>query len=88
MEIAIPSIPDNLLPTDAFNHTIAENQPEFQPIPAVISPSTNQIITRWKPSFEERCAIMEGEDIFITLLAHGSINPMMVEIGMQDWSQR
>jgi dihydrofolate reductase len=66
---------------------IAEHQSEYRDLPSVRTPD-GQVITRWTLSDEERAAIVRGEDIFVTLLSHGMINPLFVTVGPVNWSNR
>lgn len=86
MQISDPKIPLNLLPAGSAAIVFGRDQPEYLPLPAVVTP-LRQVITRWTPSREERLAILEGKDIFVSIWAYGHINPMKVEIGHQDWSK-
>lgn len=36
-------------------------------------------------TLEERAAIVRGEDIFVTLISAGAINPLFVTVGPVDW---
>jgi hypothetical protein len=58
---------------------------EYQDLPAIRTPD-GQVITRWSLSEEERAAIVRGEDIYVTLLSGGAINPFFVTVGPVDWT--
>ena len=45
------------------NVVFAENQPEYQPLPAFRNET--EVITKWVLSLEERKAIAEGADLWI-----------------------
>jgi len=87
MEIADPRIDPSLVPQGSRAVVIAEHQDEYQDLPSVRTPD-GQVITRWTPSDEERAAIVRGEDIYVTLLAAGAINPFFVTVGPVDWTRR
>lgn len=84
MEISDPRVPPSLVPHNSRAVIIAERQTEYQPLPSIRTPG-GQVITRWTPSDEERAAIMRGEDIYVTLLTRGPINPMRVSVGPLNW---
>lgn len=85
MEIADPRIPLNRLPKNCKASVVAKNQPQYRALPAVFTPD-GKMYTRWTPTEEERRKLLEGEDIFIMIQNGGKVNPMMVYIGQQDWS--
>ena len=85
MEIVDPRISPALVPTGSRAVVIAEHQAEYRDLPSVRTPG-GQIITRWSLSESERRAILQGEDIFVTILSHGSINPLFVTVGPVDWA--
>jgi hypothetical protein len=84
MEIVDPRIDSRLVPDGSRAIVIAEHQDEYRDLPSVRTPN-GYVITRWSPSAEERAAVLRGEDIFVTLLSHGAINPLFVTIGPVDW---
>lgn len=85
MEVVEPMIDPKTVPPGSRPVLIAGQQAEYQPLPTVRTPD-GQVITRWKPSPEERRRIAEGEDIYVTLLSHGPINPLIVTVGPVDWT--
>lgn len=84
MEIVDPRIDPRLVPDGSRAVVIAEHQAEYRDLPSVRTPN-GYVITRWALSNEERRAILEGQDIFVTLLSHGAINPLFVTIGPVNW---
>lgn len=84
MEIADPRVHPSLLPVGSWAVVIAEHQEEFRDLPSIRTPD-GQVITRWAPSDEERAAIVRGEDIYVTILSPGAINPLFVTVGPVDW---
>lgn len=86
MEIVDPRIHPSLVPNGSRAVVIAEHQDEYRDLPSVRTPN-GQVITRWSLSDEERAAILRGEDIFVTILSHGAINPLFVTVGPVDWTQ-
>jgi dihydrofolate reductase len=85
MEIADPRIDPALVPSGSRAIVIAEHQDEYRDLPSVRTPN-GYVITRWSLSEAERAAIVRGEDVFVTLLSHGSINPFFVTIGPVNWN--
>lgn len=87
MQIVDPCVPLPLLPGGSTAEVI--NGPrgdEYQDLPSIRTPH-GQVITRWALSDAERAAIVRGEDIYVTLLAWGVINPFFVTVGPVDWSR-
>jgi hypothetical protein len=87
MDIADPRVDPSLVPAGSKAVVIAEHQDEYRDLPSIRTPN-GYVITRWTPNEAERAAIVRGEDIYVTLLTHGPINPMFVTIGPVDWRQQ
>lgn len=86
MNIADPRIDPRLVPEGSRAQVI--NGPrgdEYRDLPSVRTPD-GQVITRWTLSHEERAAIVRGEDIYVTLLSGGAINPFFVTVGPVNWN--
>lgn len=89
MDIVDPRIPPQCVPPESRANIINGPNNEYRDLPAVITPM-GHVITRWQPTDAERTAILNGEDIYITLLVdphRPSINPMFVTIGPVDWTK-
>ncbi len=84
MEIVDPRVNPALVPEGSRAVVIAERQDEYRDLPSIRTPN-GYVITRWSLSDEERAAIVRGEDIYITLLSHGAINPLFATVGPVDW---
>lgn len=84
MEISDPRIDPSLVPEGSRAKVVNGPHREYKDLPCVITP-TGRFITRWTPTDEERRAILEGADIFVTLLSGGKINPFYVTIGPVNW---
>lgn len=84
MEIVDPRVNPALVPEGSRALVIAETQDEYRNLPSIRTPN-GYVITRWAPSDEERAAILRGEDLYITLLSHGSINPFFATVGPVNW---
>ena len=87
MEIVDPRVDPALVPEGSKAIVIAEHQAQYRDLPSIRTPN-GQVITRWTLSAEERAAIVRGEDIYVTLLSDGEINPFFVTVGPVDWRLR
>ncbi len=87
MKISDPRVDPALVPDGSRAIVIAEHQDEYQDLPSIRTPD-GQVITRWSLSDDERAAIVRGEDIYVTLLSHGAINPLFVTVGPVNWRSR
>ncbi len=94
METVDPRVDPALLPEGSRAIVIAEHQGEYRDLPSVRTPAVfvdgrmvtpPQVITRWSLSLQERAAIVRGEDIYVTILSDGAINPLFVTVGPVDW---
>jgi dihydrofolate reductase len=86
MEIADPRVDPSLVPEGSRAVVIAEHQTEYRDLPSIRTPD-GQVITRWTLTDEERLRVLGGEDIYITLLSHGAINPLFATVGPVNWRQ-
>lgn len=84
MEIVDPRVDPRLVPDGSRAVVIAENQAEYLDLPSIRTPD-GQVITRWTLTDEERLQVLAGADIYITLLSHGSINPLFATVGPVNW---
>lgn len=84
MDIVDPRVDPALVPAGSRAVVIAEHQAEYRDLPSIRTPD-GQVITRWQPTAAERAALAAGEDIFVTLLSHGPINPLFVTVGPVNW---
>jgi hypothetical protein len=85
MEIVDPRVDPRLVPDGSRAVVIAEHQEEFRDLPSIRTPA-GQVITRWTLTDDERAAVLRGEDIYVTLLSHGPINPLFVTAGPVNWA--
>jgi hypothetical protein len=98
MEIVDPRVDPSLVPLGSRAIVIAEHQDEYRDLPSIRTPAgvdaqgrlvrPPYVITRWAPTDDDRAAILRGEDVYVTLLSHGPINPFFVTVGPVDWKQR
>ena len=88
MDVVDPRIDPALVPDGSRAIVIAEHQnDEYQSLPSIRTPD-GQVITRWTFSDEERAQIAAGENLFITLLSFGAINPLFATVGPVNWKGR
>lgn len=86
MEIVDPRVNPQLVPEGSRAVVIAEHQDEYRDLPSIRTPN-GYVITRWSLTDEERAAVVRGEDIYITLLSHGPINPLFATVGPVNWRE-
>lgn len=86
MEIVDPRIDPRLVPEGSKAVVIAEHQDEYRDLPSVRTPN-GYVITRWQLTEDEKRRIVQGEDIFLTILSFGSINPLFMSVGPVDWTR-
>jgi len=85
MEIVDPRVDPRLVPSGSRPVVIAKNQNEYRDLPSIRTPN-GQVITRWSPSEEERRAIFEGQDIYLTILTTKQVQPTRMSVGPEDWT--
>lgn len=86
MDIVDPRINPALVPEGSKAQVVNGPNKEYLDLPAVVTP-TGYVITRWALTDEERAAVLRGEDIFVTLVSGGAINPLFVTVGPTDWNR-
>jgi hypothetical protein len=86
MDIVDPRIDPKLVPHGSRARVYARNQPQYNNLPSVATPS-GIVITRWSPTEDERRQILLGEDIYLaTHTFNKPIQPISMSVGPQDWS--
>lgn len=86
MEPIDPRVNPALVPDGSKATLIAEQQQDkYKILPSVRTP-TGYVITRWNLSEEERYNILHGQDIYVTILSNGPINPLFVTVGPVNWN--
>lgn len=85
MDIVDPRVDPRLVPAGSAARIVNGPKREYCDLPSVVTP-TGYVITRWRPTPEERDAVARGEDVYVTLVSAGLINPMFVTIGPVDWN--
>ena len=65
--------------------TYAKTQEEYIPLRTLRLPGERgEVVSRWSPTLEQRKAIAEGADIFLTLLTfHGPLQPIRMAVGAE-----
>jgi hypothetical protein len=83
MEPASPVIPGANLP----EVTYAKDQPDYIPLPVLRTPE-GQVTSRWKFTDEERKAVADGADLFVSVLTFNHpLQPMLVGVAKMDVSK-
>lgn len=85
MNIADPRLSPDLVPQGSIARIINDADKTYQDLPSVVTPG-GQVITRWTFTDAERKAILMGEDLYITILSYGPINPLSVTVGPVNWN--
>jgi hypothetical protein len=72
--------------SEAIEEVLAEDQPEYDPLPVVICDTESRpMVSRWRLSEEERSAIAAGADIILQQLTFGcQFQPVNLQIVMPD----
>lgn len=61
------------------NVTFAKDQPEYQPLPAVVGLFNGEVITCWRPSFWERLKLLWTGRVWVHQLTFGApLQPLIV----------
>lgn len=85
MDIVDPCVPLHLLPPGSVAQIINGPKREYRDLPAIRTPH-GRVITRWTFSAEERARIGAGEDLYLSMLSGGLINPVELSVGLCDWT--
>ncbi len=86
MEPVDPRVPAALLPPESRAIVFAKDQPQYLPLPTVLTPQ-GAVITRWAPTNAEKAAIIRGDDIYVVVLTFGQpLQPLRVSVGPIDLS--
>ena len=70
--------------SESIEIVLGKDQPEYTPLPAVyLDTETCAMVTRWRPSPEERAAIGKGADIVLQQLTFRSpFQPVNLQVVM------
>lgn len=76
--------------TGAQEITLAVDQPEYESLICAVYHDTDfdcpMLLSRWKPSDEERERIAAGEDLYLAVLTCGDpMQPVMLTVGDKQW---
>lgn len=80
MEPVDPCLDPRTLPAHSRAVVMGERQPEYTPLPSIRTPA-GQIVTRWRLTSSEIEDLVRGKDLFLTILSHGSMNPVSLSVG-------
>lgn len=69
---------------EACEITVAKDQPEYFPLPAILG-NDGRVTSRWRLTDFERLAIAAGADIMHTVLSGGKVYPVMLYIADPDY---
>lgn len=87
MEIADPRIDPRVLPGGSRARVI--NGPrgdEYRDLPSIVTPD-GKVISRWTPTEAERRAILNGEDLYLTIHTFNTpLQPVLLTVGPIDWT--
>lgn len=86
MEITDPRVPPAAVPAGSRPVVIAKHQEEYLDLPSIRTPM-GHVITRWRPTEDERQQILEGEDLYLTISTFNQpLQPVMLTVGPVDWT--
>lgn len=70
---------------EAFEVVYAKDQPEYIPLRALRSRTgEGRVMSRWEPTREQRQAIAEGADVFLTLMTFGGqLQPITLAVASE-----
>lgn len=76
--------------TGADEIVVAARQPEYQPLVCAVyfdeEHNTPVLLSRWKPTSEERERIAAGEDIYLGVLTFNRpLQPLIMQVGRDGW---
>lgn len=70
--------------------TLAEEQAEYAPVTVAVvtyEDGTQGLMTRWRPTEDERALIAAGADLYLTLLTFGRpMQPIHLKVGRPEWA--
>lgn len=76
--------------TGAYEVTVAATQSEYEPLVCAVywdeDLESPVLLSRWKPSPEERQRIADGEDLYLGVVTFGQgLQPAQLSVGSQLW---
>lgn len=84
MKIIDPRVDPALVPAGSRAIVVGAGQNEYQDLPSIRTGNC-QVITRYELTDDERLAVSRGEDIYVTILTCGAVQPLKVTVGPIDW---
>lgn len=69
---------------EAYEQVIAENQPQFIPLP-VLNGLDGRVISRWELTADELNALNHGQSIFLSVMAASGFPP--VDLFVMSWDE-
>jgi hypothetical protein len=76
-----PVKPELTLPEGWHEVIFAEHQPQYTPLPVALRVD-GRLVSRWRPTEDERKAIAEGKDVFLTVLTFNEpLQPVLLTVG-------
>lgn len=84
-DIVDPRVDPRLVPEGSQARVLNGPKNEWRDLPSIRTPN-GYVITRWQFTDDEKAAILRGEDLFVTLVSFGAINPLNVTVGPCDWN--
>ena len=79
-------VPPATVPAGSHPVVIAEHQEQYLDLPSIRTPS-GHVITRWRPTEDERRQILVGEDLYLTISTFNTpLQPVMLTVGPVDWT--
>lgn len=87
MEPVDPRVPLEFVPPGSRAVIKAKDQPQYQALPSIHTPS-GTVITRWALTDEERQRLVDGEDLYLTIRTFNSpLQPVFLGVGLSDWRE-
>lgn len=84
MDVEDPKVNPAFLPVGTIARVYAEKQPEYIPLPTLLTPK-GWCISRWTLTEGERLRIAHGEDLYVSIQNGGNVNPMFITVGPTNW---
>ncbi len=80
-------VSNELLANDEARHIVfAKDQPQYQPLPALIF-TDGKVLTEWQPTEDERARIAAGENIRLWVWTFNQpLQPVRLEVTSQETS--
>lgn len=77
MQPISPVLTEEFIPNEVV---YAKDQPQYLPLPSIRS-TTGIVLTRWKPTEDERVALANGADIYLSVHTYNHpLQPILLEV--------